>query len=186
MSTIDEAKRILQESNDGIKKLAAEIDAVADKLRSACGKIEDSWSGSFAGWHGSMYYRNFQRPDIPSMFSGEWGDIHGIPDGWAKRSPEEVTAAIQDHIGNNFKVKEYEAKVKDLRASFETIKHEVVILLSVYPFDKTTEKEKELYSQAEKYEFGKSHGHFCSQLRPKRIVTRDSEAIQRSDTARHL
>ena len=178
MSPIDEAKRILKESRDGVIKTAAEIDATADILRTACAKIQTSWSGSFAGWHGSLYYRDYQRPDINNMFSGEWGGIHGIPDGWAERSPEEVTKAIDDSIGNDFKVKEFEVKVKNLRASFESIKNELVILFSAYPFDKKTEKEKELYAQVEKHGFGKSHGYFCSELRPKRIMTRDSEALQ--------
>lgn len=56
MSIFVKARQIVAEYTATQSGITKEINDTADALRSACTKIENSWSGSFAGWHGSMYY----------------------------------------------------------------------------------------------------------------------------------
>jgi len=178
MSIFVKARHIITEYTSTHSDITKEMNETADALRLACTKIENSWSGSFAGWHGSMYYKDFQKPSVSKMFSGEWGGIHGIPDGWAEKQPDEVIKALELIVGNNFVAKEFENRVSGLRATLEEAKKELVILFSAFTFDKRTEKEKEIYSQLENFKFGKSHGAFNTELRPKQIMTRDTKAAQ--------
>ena len=54
------------------------------------------------GYHNSLYYRNFDKPDLQNRFNVEWGCLMGFPDGWRERQPEEVQARIEELAG--FKV----------------------------------------------------------------------------------
>lgn len=56
----------------------------ADELLKVAMKLAASHSGSNFGYHGALYYGDFDAPPIGGMFSIEWGGIHGIPPGWKK------------------------------------------------------------------------------------------------------
>jgi len=64
------------------------------KIIDACQLIERSWSGSFAGWHGKMYYQNFETPPLQKRFSGMWGGRRGLHrdgmNGNQKKSPQRL------------------------------------------------------------------------------------------------
>ena len=60
---------------EGIKKLMADFRvSYADELKTichypsqllkSCRTIQRAWSGSFAGWHGKMYFHDF-KPEQP-------------------------------------------------------------------------------------------------------------------------
>jgi len=124
--TTEIVQRFLAE-HDAVLK---EIPAKAEALRDASNRVERSWSGSFAGWHGKMYFRDFSTPSIHERFSGEWGGINGIPDGWNEKEPEEVTAKIESLVGDNFSVEGFEKQISTLRKNAETLKREASIALS--------------------------------------------------------
>ena len=67
----------------------------ADDLFNAAVKVGASHSGSNFGYHGALYYGNFEPPPLDEMFSVEWGGIRGIPPEWKKREAEEVKHAIE-------------------------------------------------------------------------------------------
>jgi hypothetical protein len=71
------------------------VRASITRLEAALARIADSWSGSFAGYHALLYFRDFQHPDWDESFSPEWGGIRGLPEGWSERTPDEVQRAIE-------------------------------------------------------------------------------------------
>jgi len=151
---------------------------LGENLRKACERIERSWSGSFAGWHGRMYFKNFEAPSIYEGFSGEWGGIKGIPEGWQEREPEEVKKEIERLLGNSFSIDEFERKTKKLLEDAEALRNEVIIIFSAFTFHKEIEKEKKLFDQIEKYSFGKGKNDFIKNSLPKTLMSRDSEAVR--------
>jgi uncharacterized protein (TIGR02391 family) len=164
-----------------IKEHRTELDALsqeASALRNACAQIQRSWSGSFAGWHGKMYFRDYQVPSIYERFSGEWGGINGVPEGWQEREPEQVTGKINSLVGGGFSAEAFEDKVVAFRKVVEVWKGEVDVALSPLTLDDSFSKEKALLATIEGFEFGRTKGELIHAGLPGRMMSRDSEAIQ--------
>jgi uncharacterized protein (TIGR02391 family) len=151
---------------------------ISERLTDVCSKLARSWSGSFAGWHGNMYYGNFEIPSIRQRFSGEWGGIHGIPSGWEERQPEEVSAKIEELMGDGFSIDQLEADIKKLRQDVEALQREVVISYSSFSFNADMIKERELLDKVENYSFGETKNEFICARLPKSLMSRDSEALR--------
>jgi hypothetical protein len=66
-------RNILKEFTKDYSENCLELLQESEKVTDACRMIARSWSGSFAGWHGTMYYRNFEIPPLGQKFSGVWG-----------------------------------------------------------------------------------------------------------------
>jgi uncharacterized protein (TIGR02391 family) len=150
---------------------------ISGKVIQACNKLADSWSGSYAGYHGRLYYKDFQIPPLSNRFSVEWGGIHGIPDGWTDRSAEEVKRKIENLVQENFSVDELENLVKKLITASEQLRTEIVINLSSFTFNGSMQKEKELFAKIEQFKFGLGKDEFVKANLPRSMVTRDSEAL---------
>ncbi len=178
MNAIKETKKLINEFKGKYKDKTKEISDQSEKLKEACGKIERSWSGSFAGWHGSMYFRDFQIPSIHKRFNGEWGGINGVPEGWEEKQPEEVREKIEELVDNKFSAEKFEKVLKKLREEANQLKDEVAIAFSAFNFNAHTEKERDLFSRIENFEFGKTKDEFINDKLPKTITSRDSEAIR--------
>jgi len=178
MSALKEIRRLLDEFRDRHQEEFVSIAAEGAKLRNACNAVERSWSGSFTGWHGRMYFRDFASPSVYQRFSGEWGGINGIPDGWEERQPEEVTARIESLIGGGFSAAKFEANVAILRKLAEDLKRDVEIELSSVDFGGKVAKESQLLTKIESFEFGRTKGEFIHDGIPGTIMTRDMEAMR--------
>lgn len=72
---------------------------LVEQLEGGLQRVAASWSGSFAGYHALLYFRDFQRAAYHESFSPEWGGIDGVPEGWREREPEEVRRAIEAPSG---------------------------------------------------------------------------------------
>lgn len=70
-----------------------------EPLDAAVDEVQESWSGSWAGYHATLYFRDFHRPDRGSRFSVEWGAVHGLPDGWSERTEAEVQHHVETASG---------------------------------------------------------------------------------------
>jgi uncharacterized protein (TIGR02391 family) len=151
---------------------------LAARLLQACRTIQRAWSGSFAGWHGNVYFRDFNPPSVHQRFSGEWGGVHGIPEGWVERQPEEVQAKIEELVGNGLSIKQFEETLHKLRKDALRMKEEIVIHLDPLDSSGPSTREKELTERIEKYGFGKTTAQFVSEGLPKTLVSRDSEALR--------
>jgi len=163
-----------QKYADKIKECAK----LSEKLSENCSKLSRSWSGSFAGWHGNMYFRDFEIPSIHEKFSGEWGGIHGIPSGWEEKQPEQVSVKLEELVGNRFSIDRLESDIKDLRQAIETLQREIVIFYASFNFNADLNKEKELMDKVENYSFGESKNEFIYARLPKSLMSRDSEALR--------
>jgi uncharacterized protein (TIGR02391 family) len=154
----------------------ASIEAQSRRLMDACSEIERSWSGSFAGWHGRMYFRDFGKPSLYQRFSGEWGGIQGIPDGWEEKDAKEVAERISDIIGDGFSVEAFEKRIEALRTAIQDLKIEIDIHLSLLD-TKALDKEQALIEELKSFSLGDPRAKYVLDRLPKSIVTRDREAI---------
>jgi len=180
MDIIEEAEKAEIEFSSKNKGKIENLVNLSKKVAESASKIESSWSGSFAGWHGRMYYRNFEIPPIGQKFSGEWGDLgfNGMPDGWEEKQPEEVQAKIEELIGGGFSLDDFEGDVKYLRKEADNLKREISIIFLPINYSKETEKEKDILLQIENFEFGKTKQDYIKTELPTNIMTRDLEALR--------
>lgn len=148
----------------------------SEALIQACNKIEKSWSGSFAGWHGRMYFKNFEKPQLQERFSGEWGGIHGIPDVWQEKDSEEVKSVLEKMVSEDFSIDVLEKEAKALQQNAEQIKNELVITLSAINLSSFPD-EQTLKTEVENIKFGKGKNHFINKYIPKSLMTRDQGAL---------
>src|SRR5262245_26031270 len=74
--------------------------SLAAKVAAACHKVAQSFSGSFAGYHGRLYYGRFEVPPLSERFSIEWGGLYGVPERWVEQPPEKVKAEIERLAGD--------------------------------------------------------------------------------------
>jgi len=178
MNSLREAAILASKFKQKHTKELKRTSQLSEKLREECYKIERSWSGSFAGWHGSMYYQYFQIPSVHNRFSGEWGGIHGIPGGWSEKQPEQVCAKLEELVGGDFSIKEFEKHLNSLRKTAECVRDEITIAFSSFDFNSNMSKEKELFVKVESFTFGNTKTEFISTRLPGSLMSRDSEAVR--------
>jgi uncharacterized protein (TIGR02391 family) len=178
MDQLEQIKKIVKDFDAKQRPHLGEILALSKKLRSASNKIESTWSGSFAGWHGRMYFKNFKIPSIYEKFSGEWGGINGIPDGWEEKQPEEVKLKIEELVGNNFSADKFEDDTEQIIKDAENVRNEISIIFTSPNFKNITEKEVELIEKIEKHTFGKHKGKYIRDRLPTTMMSRDMEALR--------
>ncbi len=154
------------------------VSGLARRLLEACRTIQRAWSGSFAGWHGTMYFRDFEPPSVYQRFSGEWGGLNGIPEGWTERQPGEVQAKIEELVGNSFSINQFEETLHQLRKDTLRLKEEMVIHLDPSDSAGLSTREKGLIERIEKYAFGKTTPQFVNEGLPRTLISRDSEALR--------
>lgn len=138
-------------------------------------KISDSWSGSWAGFHASLYYGDFEKPTLRESFNVEWGSIRGFSKKWQEKSFEEVKKKIEEGIvKTNFDYifKAVKPQVKQAKGLRDFLCAE----LSYVKTDKALSGEKELVTQIEEIDFGTSVDKFVGHLQPAQTWTRDSRA----------
>jgi uncharacterized protein (TIGR02391 family) len=175
---IKEVRVLIDKFKQEFYDILKEIRQSSEALIEACGTIKRSWSGSFAGWHGNMYYLDFQIPSLHEKFNGEWGGVHGIPDGWDEKQPEKVCGKLEELVGGEFTIKEFESSAKRLQKAAEDFRREIVIILSVFDFNSSMVKEKELFIKLENLVLGNTKNHFISLRLPRTMMSRDSEAVR--------
>lgn len=178
MNPIEETIRLISGFNHKESATLENCLEFSKRLREACRKIERSWSGSYAGWHGRMYFRDFDIPSVNEMFNGEWGGIHGIPDGWEEKQPEAVQAKIDELVGDNFSSANYEENVQKLRKDAKEVRDEIILIFSSFQFDSSTTKEQEILQNVEEFKFGEKKEKYIRGQVPGSIMTRDSEALR--------
>jgi hypothetical protein len=96
---IQKATKLVFDFRESKQELLTTIEVSARKIFEATVLIARSWSGSFAGYHASLHYKDFQTAPMGHKFSVEWGGIRGIPQGWGEKTPEQVKAALEQLAG---------------------------------------------------------------------------------------
>jgi uncharacterized protein (TIGR02391 family) len=177
VNVIKTTKKLIKKFRNKQTNILGNIPKLSEKLGEACSRVELSWSGSFAGWHGKMYYRNFQIPSIHEQFSGIWGGVKRIPDGWEEKQPEEVRVKIEELIGDNFSAEKFEDDIRKLREEAKRFKDEIIVTFSSVIFDSNIAKEKDLFTQIENFKFGRTKEEYINDRLPKTIMSRDTEVL---------
>jgi uncharacterized protein (TIGR02391 family) len=107
-----------------------ELTINSEKMKGACDRIRDSWSGSCFGYHSKLYYGDFEKPPRDEKFSVVWGGIHRLSEAWRERTPEDVKAKIAQLVGNTFSVDTFEKDNDKLAGDIEDFETHVVLFIS--------------------------------------------------------
>ncbi|MFA5842342.1 MAG: hypothetical protein WC882_01540 [Candidatus Gracilibacteria bacterium] len=175
---IENIKLLIKEFDHNISPRLKLLAENAKKLINVCNEVDKSFSGSFAGWHGHMYFKDFQTPQLNQRFSGEWGGINGIPNGWVKKEAKEVKEEIERRMSADFSIKidDLEKEATAMKEESKKNLNEVKIAFSSINLNKIP-KEKELFDKIEKIEFGRDKAYFINKHIPKKLMTRDQGAL---------
>jgi hypothetical protein len=169
----------VQEHEKAHRVVVSTIQADASALLKAANKVGDSWSGSNIGYHGELYYAEFQRPPLGAIFSVEWGTLHGIPPNWNARTPEDVKEGIESLAGVAFS--KIEDGSKQLIDSAKELQSEILIELAPLHEAVGLIDEKKLVNELETFDWAhKTQSEYCVTAMenfPK--YTRDSDAAMR-------
>ena len=183
---LEQIKKIAEKLKTEYAQSCKSLTDKSNKLIESCNKVDKSWSQSFVGYHGQLYFRNFDTPEHRERFSSEWGGINGIPAGWVKKDAEEVKSKIESNISAYFSIDDLEKEEATLKEKAEESLHEITIILSSINLDGMN-AEKELQSEIEKFKFGKGKNHFIDTMIPTQLISRDKEAlIQGTCTPAHI
>ena len=129
---LDQELPVLQERVQGAREQLRTLHQASkpaiERLATAVATVTDSWSGSCAGYHGRLYYRNFERPPLEEAFSIEWGALHGLPDGWEERTADEVLTAIETLAGA--KISEVEQGANGIAPELESLQQDLAVTLA--------------------------------------------------------
>jgi hypothetical protein len=172
----NEIRETIRRFESGQAKILATIRAHNEKLEVAVRSLQQSWSGSFAGWHGRMYFGEFEKPTVHEMFSPEWGGIRGVPEGWQERSTEEVAAHIDHAVGAGFSIAAYEKDVKTVREALHDLREDLKIELSGLKVA-ISGTAKGLVEAIVAFDFGREIEEHVASNMPKGLWSRDSEAL---------
>jgi len=164
-----------QKQADGAR--VTEAKNKAQRIIEATAKVAASHSGSNFGYHGELYYRDFREPPTGSKFSVEWGGIHGIPSGWAKKEPEEVKRKIEELSG--LVISDVEDLVKSPLDSAKLLHREMLIRLAPLHQLPADNRERQLLDKLEHFDWHDSaHNEYAlATVNGYPNVSRDSSAI---------
>jgi len=176
----DKASALLVEVQKQQAKLDGEVEQVrqeAERLLEAARKVDESSSGSNFGYHGELFYGDFQRPPLGERFSVEWGGLNGLPHGWRARSPEEVKQRIEEMAGiGSDRVK---ARAGHFIGEAKELQTQLLIELAPLHNINGFAKEKDLLNGLEKLDWAdNAHNEYAARaINSFPRMTRDREAI---------
>ncbi len=150
-----------------------ELTVNVEKMKVACDRIRDSWSGSCIGYHSKLYYGDFERPSRGEKFSVEWGGINSLLEAWRERTAEEVKIAIAQLVGNKFSVDTLQKDTETLAREIEDFETQVGLHVASITTNSTTHP----LAGIEKIEPGKNLKAYIKGSIPQSVMTRDTEAL---------
>lgn len=156
------------------KKDAQVAKDLFDALNVAIGQTEESWSGSWIGYHADLYFGDFERPGRGSHFNIEWGGIHGIPEGWRDRSYSEVSQHIEALSKSS--IAPLEKLSKEVHNRVRPLYQDAQALITPI-LENAGETSKGLLENLQNVDWGTSQAAYLSQVRPSQLVSRDSRAV---------
>ncbi|ODS32894.1 MAG: hypothetical protein SCARUB_02000 [Candidatus Scalindua rubra] len=146
------------------------------KLSEIIIKIQESWSGSWIGFHSNLYYKGYKKPKWNESFDSEWGSIHGISATWEEKSYEDISSFIDDNYkGKNLlNIQDIlSQKVDDTKELQSNICTELSLIRDYKNFD----KEIEILGKIENIKWGISQVDIIKFKMPKQCISRDSFAM---------
>lgn len=158
---------------------APEIEALIE----AATKIDDSFSGSWFGYHSRVYYENFDTPPPGAEFSLEWGLRDTYSSGstrgtWRECAFDDVVSVIEKAAGNP-NTDQYSADSKHAAEIFEEAKSATLSIIHAAPKRDSDNFLNNIIEKIESYKV-LTRGDFIEYQRPKgQSMSRDVIAIQK-------
>lgn len=137
-------------------------------------KLEDSFSGSWIGFHALMYFRNFEKPDLGEMFNIEWGSINGIKPGWEQRSYEDITDYVEVE---KLKLNDIQKNLDQTIEKAEDLKTNISTELSFIKGVDALKNESDVLDKIEQIQWGSNAQSFIDALKPGSMMSRDRLAV---------
>lgn len=172
LSQAQETTDVLRVEGDALLPALTAADEIGGRLRSAVNDLGRAWSRSWVGWHASMYFGDFDEPDLGESFDGEWGQFGP---GWRKRTVDDVQAEVERRAHATLDA--FARSVNDLRQRAEPMRRRVVAsLLPICDHLGLEREAAEVAALAEK-RWTIPPGDFLQMLAPGQIMSRDSQAV---------
>ncbi|MFA0833113.1 MAG: hypothetical protein ACC609_03805 [Methanobacterium formicicum] len=175
MEKLDILKKELGILDENMKNVRENKEDLTDLLE-IINEIEQSWSGSWIGYHANLYYNDFQKPPTNEKFD----IMNGLPNlqnsNWEEKSKSDIIRFINARyngsklaqISSNFPVQQlldiktqFCAELAFIR-SFNNFENEIAIL------DKLDDENDVKWRSPER---------ILNEIRPKNGVTRDQKAL---------
>lgn len=114
--------------------LKPEITDPLEKLNEAVNKIDQSFSGSWLGYHAFVYYEGLVSPPLGAHFSQEWGLMDAFAPSsttgnWREYDKEEIKTAIYN-LANNPDLEPARKLARESESIFNEAKFEILSVLS--------------------------------------------------------
>jgi hypothetical protein len=132
----------------------AELRRTQTALHEALQSVDDSWSQSNLGYHAELYFGEFERPALGQRFDPEWGGVHGLSEGWADRSLDDVQQTVADRAGitvDQF-INEVTPRVDEIRQ----LVSDVCVMLAPIRTMANLDREAQMLDALESFDFAPS------------------------------
>lgn len=171
---LDDLRTRAATSRRNLRTILDETMALAPRMRRAVEEVGESWSGSWAGYHASLYYGEFERPPLDETFDGEWGGLHPMSPLWKSRSKEEVTAKIEQRADGVYSdLHDMARRAQEMARSVKNDALSVLVpILSVDGSDLSQRSVAALEGDIEAF----SAQEYLRGLMPSQVISRDSMA----------
>lgn len=175
ISPIDEKISQFQGQNSEFFRLKTEELCA---LKEIVSELNNSWSGSWIGFHSNLYIQNFEKiPSWKYAFNSEWGSVNEIPEYWQEKNYDDVLSYVNKRAkGLNFKTifKQVQQKLVEIKRIQKILTTDLVILRDNPSFS----TEVEVLDKLIKHRWGASVHELNEVTMPKQFMTRDSFALQ--------
>ncbi|MDH6607323.1 hypothetical protein M2164_002958 [Streptomyces sp. SAI-208] len=162
--------------SDGRAALSGSVNKVTKAvphLLEATDIVGRSFSGSWIGYHSRFYFGEFEKYPWDQSFDSEWGRLHGIPEGWKERQPEEVQEAILRLSKQKISWTLLQETTERVTERYREIKELVELLES----ESVSRQASVLAERIKKIKFHGSGNAFLRDRAPNSVMTRDSFAL---------
>jgi hypothetical protein len=149
-----------------------QLEALLDTLNT----IEESHSGSWAGYHAELYYGDFQKPPLNARFDVGWGGVRTIAIGWQQRTYDEIAQFVKSRHKRT-DLDRIVDRLVTVRDRAGDLRSEVLANLSFIRGLDGFDKEIQALESIEKLQLTISAQKWVDNVMPKTMITRDTMAV---------
>ncbi|MEX0748866.1 MAG: hypothetical protein WD467_02795 [Candidatus Saccharimonadales bacterium] len=136
-----------------------------------CNRLHESWSGSWAGYHANLYFKEYEVPNTSQMFDPEWGGAgvfnDGYDPGWQTKTLDEMWQHIISNASKRFDIDEANDKLEALKELMRNLKIQLELVIG----------NDVLKKKIDDIDVDFSIGDYIKARSPSQVVSRDSKAI---------
>ncbi len=150
-----------------------------ERLTQNIKRVATAFSGSWKGYHATVYYENLSAPPPGDSFSVEWGlmDIHARGSRWQETDYSVISAAVLEDVDPDYENRL--RHISEVAASvFEETRNGLSILLAVLTEHSTNPLLSEIQSEVRKIQNPITKREVIDRMMPRgSMVTRDVTAL---------